>query len=146
MKTRLTSVAIAVAVVATGCKKEEKHLGAPAPAGVESATVQGLAQDAAKYAGKTVAVEGLISGGCSDGDGVVLSDKTWRVEVKTSPGSSFQIPVRKGARLRAWGVVSLETEEGEHHEEAGEAKEHGKAEEKHEEPEIVLTARGVEWL
>lgn len=141
MRTLLTSFAVAVA--ATGCKKEEKHLGAPTPAGVEKATIQGLAQGATKFAGKTVAVEGLISGGCSDGDGVVLSDKTWRVEVKTSPSAGFQIPVRAGARLHAWGVVSIEEE---HHEEGGEAEEHGKGEEKHEEPEIVLNARGVEWL
>ncbi|MDX2093036.1 MAG: hypothetical protein SFX73_34655 [Kofleriaceae bacterium] len=137
MRMLLISAAVAVAI-ATGCEKEEALLGEAVPTGVEQASVQDLAQDATRFAGTTVAVEGRISGGCSDGDGVVLSDETWRIEVKTSPSARFQIPVRAGERIRAWGVVGVEKEEGEHGEE--------EAEETHEESEVVVVARGVEWL
>jgi len=143
----LTTVMIgaALALAAAGCQRQPEALGGSAPAGAEQATVQSLAQEAARYAGKMVVVEGLVAGGCSDGDGVVLADKTWRIEVKTSPAAGFQIPVRAGARLRAWGIVGLEREEeggeGEKHAEAGEHEG-----EEHEEPGVVVEARRVEWL
>lgn len=146
MKSLLTAAAVAAALSAAGCNRESKPLGAPVPPGTERATVQAIAQGAERFSGKTVVIEGLVAGGCSDGDGIVLADGTWRVEVTAAPAAGFQIPVRKGARVRTWGVVAVKKEEGEH----PEARERDDAKEPHaagrEQPEVVLAARGVEWL
>lgn len=146
MKALLMCAAVIAALGTSGCNKESKLLGEPAPSDAVRATVQSIAEDAAKYSGKTIVVEGRISGGCSDGDGVVLSDKTWRIEVKAPSTAGFQIPVRPGARMRAWGIISVEKEESKHSEAHSEKKKLGEAEKQHEESEVTVVARGVEWL
>lgn len=170
-------LAIALAVGACGKSEGKKPpLGAPMPSNTPSATIEQVTKDKS-FVGRTVAVEGRVGGvGCADCGGVLVTDKTWRLLVEPQDKTKFQIPPNSGARVRVWGVVDVEDDEGEEHE----AKEAagGEAQEKHEKTEgvgeaekkdgeaekkegeggnahaklhkdlnnIALKAKGVEWL
>lgn len=130
-----------------GCAKDgdNKPLGTPAPANTPTATIEQLVSDKSLI-GKTVVIEGTVGGvGCADCGGVLVTDKTWRILVEPEDTTKFKIPAHSGAKIRAWGVVRVDDEEGEEKEKAGGAKKAEAGEKKPEVASIALKARGVEW-
>lgn len=164
MKSAAWLLAVALAVSACGTREEKKPpLGAPIPTNTPTATIEQVTKDKS-LVGRTVAVEGRVGGvGCADCGGVLVTDKTWRLLVEPQDKTKFQIPANSGARVRVWGVVEIEDEEGEEHKDAagGEASENGErvgeGEKKGEGGDthaklhkdlnnLALKAKGVEWL
>ena len=129
-----------------GCAKDgdNKPLGTPAPANTPTATIEQLVSDKSLI-GKTVVIEGTVGGvGCADCGGVLVTDKTWRILVEPEDTTKFKIPAHSGAKIRAWGVVQVDDEEGEEKAKTGDKKAEG-GEKKPEVASIALKARGVEW-
>lgn len=142
------------ALLAVGGGTQPTMLGDPPPAGIERASLQTILQDKARFAGKTVLIEGRAGGiGCADCGGILVTDETWRMLVEPEDPSRFRIEPRQGVRVRAWGIVDVEGAEGEGEGKA-EAAEHEEGEENdpahaklHQDlGHVELEARGVEWL
>lgn len=151
MRARTAIGLVAIILGALGCSKageKKRPLGEPVPATATMVTIQQVVEDRSLI-GKTVVIEGRVGGvGCGDCGGVLVTDKTWRVLVEPEDKTRFQIPADNGARIRVWGVVEIEDDEGEEHEEGEEAGADAEAHAKlHKELDnIALEARGVEWL
>lgn len=154
MRARIAIGLVAIILGAMGCSKDgekNKPLGEPVPATATKVTIQQVVEDRS-LVGKTVVLEGRVGGvGCVDCGGVLVTDKTWRVLVEPEDKTRFQIPANSGARVRVWGVVEIENDEGEEHEEGEAHEEAGEDAEAHaklhkELDNIALEAKGVEWL
>lgn len=99
----------------TGCTREAKTntvLGEEkVPQGYMTTTVEQLVNED-WWKGQKVFFEGSISKiGCAGCGGVIIADKTWRISTEPANPSKFTIPVKTGAPLRIWGVLSV-TDDG----------------------------------
>lgn len=96
---------------ASGCTTEVKAntvLGEQkVPEGYTPTTVEKLVNED-RWKGQKVFFEGSISKiGCAGCGGVIIADKTWRISTEPANPSKFTIPVKTGAPLRVWGVLSV---------------------------------------
>jgi hypothetical protein len=153
MRTGATLGAFIIGLALAGCKQEAKRLGDPPPGGVEAVSIQVLLRDQARYAGRTVVIEGRVGGvGCVDCGGILVTEGTWRLPVEPADKQAFRIPARAGARLRVWGVLEVEAPKPEGHAENGEP--HAEGEKKDADHDrthesfgrVELKASGLEWL
>lgn len=107
MKTWIITAFTLAGLVA--CHRGQSTLGQPMDRTAQTVKLAELMEHPNAYQGKLVRVEGRIGkGGCVDCGGVLLADKTWRLSVEPEDPKAFTIPTRTGARLVAWGVVSVE--------------------------------------
>lgn len=131
-KTIVLAAILAIGTTLAACSdKDAKQLGVHMPPDVERATIEAVLKDTKRYAGRVIAIEGQVGGvGCADCGGVLVTDKTWRMLVEPEDKEQFRIEPRAGARIRAWGVVGVESSEQQAETKAT----------------LELKARGVEWL
>ncbi len=108
--TLLTVALAAVSGCATRAEANEVLGVEKAPEGYVKANVQDLAEGD-KWKDQKVLFEGTIAKlGCAGCGGVIIADKTWRISAEPEDPSKFRIPVRTGARLRIWGVLSVSSD------------------------------------
>lgn len=87
------------------------------------------------YAGKMVVVDGTHGGACTDGEDFYFKDKFEIIEV--APPNPKVMELKKGTRVRLYGVVKVRHKTSEKAEKGG--REAGEA-------DVRITAKGVEVL
>lgn len=138
---QLGIICMALMVFFAGCSQKQKEAGEVKKPKTKALSVDELVQNAEKYEGKMVTVEGRMGDICSDGEDFYFKGKFDLIEVIPPEG---KMPSRsmKGKPLVVYGKVKIEHEEAEESEEMKE-EEHEK--EEAEEPEAKIEAREVKF-
>ena len=131
----LAMMALAL-LIAGGAIAAQKRYGEAIDPKAPKVTLAQLVAKPDAYAGKAVIVEGMHGGACADGADFYFKDKFDIIEVDPPSASPEVVQLKKGVRVRVYGIVKVRhsaTEAGE----KGEKKEAGEA-------EVRIAAKGVE--
>lgn len=114
---------------------DKQHFGASIDPKAPKVTLAQLLAKPGAYAGKMVVVDGTHSGACADGEDFYFKDKFDMIEA--TPPSPEVMQLKKGTRVRLYGIVKVRHSGAAEAGEKGEKKEAG-------ETEMHIIAKGVE--